>query len=47
MHEFYGATVESKEFNTEGTEFRHRDHGEVFEIFSVHSVPNGSENANG
>jgi hypothetical protein len=37
--------VDSKEFNTEGTELRHRDRGDVPEIFSVHSVLNWFDNA--
>ena len=47
IHEFHGATVESKEFHPEGTELRHRDRGEVPEVFSVYSVLHGLDNANG
>jgi hypothetical protein len=38
IHEFPGRLETGKEFLTEVTETTHRDHGEVPEIFSVHSV---------
>ena len=38
IHEFLGRLEKSKEFRTEVTETTHRDHGEVPEMFSVHSV---------
>ena len=36
-----------KEFHTEVTEVRHRDHGEVRELFSVHSVVKWFDNTDG
>jgi hypothetical protein len=44
---FMERPLESKEFHSEGTELRHRDRGDVPEIFSLHSVLNGFDNANG
>jgi len=38
IHEFPGRLEKSKEFLTEVTETMHRDHGEIPEMFSVHSV---------
>jgi hypothetical protein len=39
IHEFPGRLEKSKEFLTEVAETTHRGHGEVPEMFSVHSVP--------
>ena len=38
---------EGKEFRTEVAEIKHRDHGEVSEFFSVHSVVKWHDIANG
>ena len=38
MHDFPGRLDKGEEFLTEVTETTHRDHGEVREMFSVHSV---------
>jgi hypothetical protein len=38
IHGFSGRLEKSKEFLTEATETMHRDHGEISEMFSVHSV---------
>jgi uncharacterized protein (UPF0335 family) len=38
IHEFLRAIEEEKEFRTEVTEIRHRDHGRGFETLSVLSV---------
>ena len=38
---------EGKEFRTEVTKKTHRDHREVPELFSVHSVVQWFDNANG
>ena len=44
MHEFSGGLENGKEFLTEVTERTRRDHREVPEMFSVHSVVKRMEN---
>jgi hypothetical protein len=43
---FLEGLEEGKEFRTEVTETTRRDHGEVSEFFSVHSVSRWFDNAN-
>lgn len=38
IREFSGRLEKSEEFLTEDTETMHRDHGEISEMLSVHSV---------
>jgi hypothetical protein len=44
---FLEGLKEGKEFRTEVTEITRRDHREVCELFSVHSVVRSFDNANG
>jgi hypothetical protein len=44
---FLEGREEGKEFRTEVTEIKHRDHGEACAFFSVHSVVKWHEIASG